>query len=80
MGALVRHGGATVTLAACATLAVYPDDVMAAHTLLLEPWMNLFAIPGAGLAFRDGRLAPSRYLPWAGAYPGSPADPRARPP
>src|SRR6185437_8742495 len=37
VGALVRHRGAFVTLVACGTLAVYPDDVFTAHTLLLEP-------------------------------------------
>jgi hypothetical protein len=65
LGALVRHRGAFMTLVACGILVVYPDDIMAAHTLLLEPWMNLLVLAGACLAFRDGRLA-SRRLPWAG--------------
>jgi hypothetical protein len=66
-GALVRHRGTVVTLAACGALAVYPDDIMSAHTLLLEPWMNLFALAGACLAFRNGRLASPRSLLWSGA-------------
>ncbi len=54
LGSLVRHRGAFVTLVACGVLAVYPDDIMAAHTLLLEPWMNLLVLAGACLAFRRG--------------------------
>jgi hypothetical protein len=65
-GALVRHRGPLVTLVACGLLAVYPDDIMAAHTLLLEPWMNLLVLSGACAAFRDGRLAPPRWLLCAG--------------
>jgi hypothetical protein len=38
---------------------VYPADIMAARTLLLEPWMNLCALIAVTIAFRDGRLAPS---------------------
>ena len=70
LGSLVRHRGALVTLVACGVLAVYPDDIMAAHTLLLEPWMNLLVLAGACLAFREGRLAPARRLLWAGALFG----------
>jgi hypothetical protein len=53
-GALVRHRGTVATLVACGVLAVYPDDIMSAHTLLLEPWMNLLVLSGACIAFRDG--------------------------
>jgi hypothetical protein len=67
LGSLVRHRGGYVTLVACGLLAVYPDDIMAAHTLLLEPWMNLLALGGACLAFRGGQLAAPRRLLWAGA-------------
>jgi hypothetical protein len=66
LGFLVRHRGTFVTLVACGALAVYPDDIMAAHTLLLEPWMNLLILAGACLAFRNGRLAAPRQLLWAG--------------
>jgi hypothetical protein len=65
-GALVRHRGPLVTLVACGIVAVYPDDIMAAHTLLLEPWMNLLVLSGACVAFRGGRLAPPRWLLYAG--------------
>ena len=67
LGSLVRHRGGYVTLVACGVLAVYPDDIMAAHTLLLEPWMNLLVLGGACLAFRGGQLAAPRRLLWAGA-------------
>ena len=70
LGSLVRHRGAFVTLVACGVLAVYPDDIMAAHTVLLEPWMNLLVLAGACLAFREGRLAAPRRLTWAGVLFG----------
>jgi alpha-1,2-mannosyltransferase len=69
-GSLVRHRGPLATLVACGILAAYPDDIMAAHTLLLEPWMNLLVLAGACLAFQRGRLAPPRRLLWAGVLLG----------
>ena len=70
LGSLVRHRGAFVTLVACGVLAVYPDDIMAAHTVLLEPWMNLLVLAGARLAFHGGRLAAPRRLTRAGVLFG----------
>jgi alpha-1,2-mannosyltransferase len=69
-GLLVRHRGPLAALVACGVLAAYPDDIMAAHTLLLEPWMNLLMLAGACLAFPQGRLAPPGRLVWAGAMFG----------
>lgn len=69
-GSLVRYRGLLVTLVTCGVLAVYPDDVTAAHTLLLEPWLNLFCLLGVCLAFRRGRLASPRRLLWAGVAIG----------
>lgn len=66
VGSLVRHRGALVTLVASGFLTVYPDDITTAHTLILEPWMNLLVLIGACLAFREGRLASPRRLLWAG--------------
>src|SRR5215470_2866028 len=40
-GNLVRYRGSVVTLVTCGLLAVYPSDIASAHTLLLEPWMNM---------------------------------------
>jgi hypothetical protein len=69
-GGLVRYRGTLVTLVTCGVLAVYPDDITTAHTLILEPWMNLFCLFGASLAFRRGRLASPRRLVWAGVAIG----------
>jgi hypothetical protein len=65
-GNLVRYRGALVTVVTCGVLAVYPDDITTAHTLLLEPWMNLLCLVGANFAFRRGHLARPRRLLWAG--------------
>lgn len=66
-GRLVKYRGTLVTTLTCFILAVYPPDIASAHTLLLEPWMNLLCLLGVTAAFRDGRLAvrPAR-LAWAG--------------
>ena len=70
-GRLVRHRGTLVTALTCAIIAVYPPDIAAAHTLLLEPWMNVLCLLGANAAFSSGRLAsrPGR-LAWAGVAIG----------
>lgn len=65
-GGLMRHRGALVTLVTCGVLAIYPDDVTTAHTLILEPWMNLCLLIGACFAFRDGQLTRPGRLLWAG--------------
>ena len=69
-GSLVRYRGTLVTVVTCGLLAVYPDDVTTAHTLILEPWLNLCCLLGACLAFRRGRLASPRRLLWAGVAIG----------
>jgi hypothetical protein len=71
IGALARHRGPVVALAASGCYAVYPDALVAAHTFLLEPWLNLFCLLGA-LAILDGdRLAAApRRLAWGGAALG----------
>ena len=70
-GRLVRYRGTLITALTCGILAVYPPDIATAHTLLLEPWMNLLCLAGANAAFTSGRLAtrPGR-LAWAGAAIG----------
>jgi NAD(P)H-dependent flavin oxidoreductase YrpB (nitropropane dioxygenase family) len=65
-GRLVRYRGSLVTLVTCGFLAVYPADILASRTLLLEPWMNACCLLGANLAFSRGRLAGNRALAWAG--------------
>jgi hypothetical protein len=69
-GCLVYRKGVLATLVTCGFLAVYPADVLAAHTLLLEPWMNLCCLLAANAAFAHGRLASPRRLAWAGAALG----------
>jgi hypothetical protein len=54
----------------CGILAVYPDDITTAHTLILEPWMNLLLLVGVCAAFRHGRLASPQRLLWAGVAIG----------
>jgi hypothetical protein len=52
-GLLIRHRGALAVALAGGFLAVYPDGVYAAHTVLIEPWLVLFCLAGA-LAVLDG--------------------------
>jgi alpha-1,2-mannosyltransferase len=65
-GNLVRYRGTVVTLVTCGVLAIYPGDITTAHTLMLEPWMNLFCLLAMNAAFRRGHLARPGRLAWAG--------------
>jgi len=67
VGLLVRHRGLIPVSLACGILAIFPGSLVAAHTVLLEPWLTLFCLIGA-LALLDGdRLVASRRrLLWAG--------------
>ena len=65
-GNLVRYRGTVVTLVTCGVLAIYPADITTAHTLMLEPWMNLFCLLGMNAAFRRGHVARPGRLVWAG--------------
>jgi hypothetical protein len=66
LGLLVRHRGVLTTLIACGLLAVFPDSVAAAHTVLVEPWLTLFCLAGAVAVFDRDRLASDRRLVWGG--------------
>jgi alpha-1,2-mannosyltransferase len=67
-GLLVRHRGVLATLLACGILAVYPNSVAAAHTVLVEPWLVLFCLLGAVAIFDRDQLTASRgRLLWGGA-------------
>jgi hypothetical protein len=72
-GNLVKYRGALVTAVTCGVLAIYPADITTAHTLLLEPWMNLLCLLGANAAFRRGHLARPGRLAWAGVALGAAA-------
>ena len=68
LGLLVRHRGPVAAGIACGIYAVYPDALAAAHTFMLEPWLNLFCLLGALAVFDGDRLADStRRLAWGGA-------------
>ncbi|HEX4831751.1 MAG TPA: hypothetical protein VH478_11735 [Trebonia sp.] len=69
-GNLVRSRGALVTTVTCGLLAVYPADVLASRTLLLEPWMNVCCLLAATIALRAGCLAGPRRLAAAGLLLG----------
>ncbi len=59
-GLLTRHRGFFATLVACGVLAIYPDSVLAARTVLLEPWLVLFCLLGALAVFDRDEIADSR--------------------
>jgi alpha-1,2-mannosyltransferase len=66
-GLLVRHRGVLATVIVCGIMAVYPDGIQAAKTVLVEPWLVLFCLIGA-LAVFDGDhfTASRRRLLWGG--------------
>ena len=66
LGLLVRHRGPVAAGIACGIYAVYPDALVAAHTFMLEPWLNLFCLLGALAVFDGDRLA-ERPAGWPGA-------------
>jgi hypothetical protein len=61
-GLLVRHRGLTAVLVTCGTLAIFPDSLLAARTVLLEPWLVLFCLLGALAVFDRDQLANPRRL------------------
>src|SRR5262249_58087472 len=70
-GFLVRHRGALAVLLTCGILAIYPPSVMAAHTVLLEPWLVLLCLAGAVAVFDRERITTStRRLAWGGGASG----------
>ncbi len=56
VGMLIRHRGRLATLVAAGLMAVFPAEVHATHTLLLEPILDLFCLLGAVLVFRGESL------------------------
>jgi hypothetical protein len=66
-GLLVRHRGVLAALLACGVVAIYPDSVASAHTLLVEPWLVLFCLAGAVAVFDGDQITgSSRRLIWGG--------------
>src|SRR6185312_6282801 len=67
VGLLVRHRGLLTVIVACGLVAVYPDSVSTARTVLVEPWLVLFCLLGALALFDRDRLTTSgRRLFWSG--------------
>ena len=66
-GLLVRHRGRAAVIIACGLVAIHPDSVGAAQSVLLEPWLVVFTLLGLCAAFSQGELVDSdRRLMWAG--------------
>ena len=59
-GLLTRHRGLFATLVTCGVLAIFPDSILAARTVLLEPWLVLFCLLGALAVFDGDQIADSR--------------------
>jgi hypothetical protein len=59
-GLLVRHRGLPATILACGLIAIYPDAIETARTVLLEPWLVLFCLAGAVAVFDGDRVTSSR--------------------
>jgi hypothetical protein len=71
LGLLVRHRGPVAAGIACGIYAVYPDALLAAHTFLLEPWLNLFCLAGAVAVFDGDQISSRRRrLGWGGVLFG----------
>jgi hypothetical protein len=66
-GLLVRRYGTVAVLITCGIIAVHPDSIAAAHTVLVEPWLVLFCLIGALALFDGDQLAQGWRLAWAGA-------------
>jgi alpha-1,2-mannosyltransferase len=62
LGLLVRHRGPLTAGVACGIYAVYPGALVASHTFMLEPWLNLFCLAGALLVFDRDQFAGNRRL------------------
>lgn len=65
-GLIIRHRGLLATVVTCGILAVFPNALDAARTLLLEPWLVLFCLLGALAMFDGDRLADRSRVIWGG--------------
>jgi len=67
LGLLLRHRGLLAVIVGCGILAVYPDSVSTARTILVEPWLVLFCLLGALALFDRNHLTSSgKRLFWGG--------------
>ena len=66
-GLLARHRGPLAVALSCGVLAIFPGSLVAAHTVLLEPWLTLFCLAGAlAVLDRDQLARSTRRLLWGG--------------
>jgi hypothetical protein len=65
-GFLVRRYGTLAVLITCGIIAVHPESIAAAHTVLVEPWLVVFCLIGALALINGDELATGRRLVWAG--------------
>jgi alpha-1,2-mannosyltransferase len=66
-GLLVRHRGLLAVVISCGIMAVYPDAILAAQTVLQEPWLVLACLAGLLAVFDGDRLTASgKRLAWGG--------------
>ena len=71
-GLLARHRGPLAVAWSCGVLAIFPGSLVAAHTVLLEPWLVLFCLAGAlAVLDRDQLAASTRRLLWGGVAFGA---------
>lgn len=60
LGSLLRRRAPMVALVACFGLALYPDGILTALTVMLEPILDLFCLLGAVLLFDGDQFTRSR--------------------
>jgi alpha-1,2-mannosyltransferase len=66
-GLLVRRRGLVAVIITSGIMAVFPASILAAHTVLQEPWLVLCVMLGLLALFEDDRLTESgRRLAWGG--------------
>jgi len=69
-GCLVRHRGVAATSIACGVMALFPAELYALHSVLLEPVLDLCWLCGAALVFQGDSFATPRRLALGGAVFG----------
>lgn len=77
VGRLLRHRPIPARVAAMLLMALYPAELEAAHTVLLEPYLTLLCLLAARCLFDRDQLAPGRRLLPGGALLGAAATVKA---
>ena len=60
IGKVVRHRGLAAVIVACGVMALYPAELYALRSGLLESIVDVFCLAGAALMFEGDSLSPSR--------------------